>query len=151
MSRRLLLVGGSAGTGKSTVARTVATRIGAAWLQLDTLWIAMRDAAPRDSEERRRLDIDRRIREQAEPAETLLAYHIAASAMVCAALPHALAFELHAPHHGCRRSMAVAPLRSGLGLADVDIASVFLHGSDRWGSGGHVTLDEMSRWCTMAR
>jgi predicted kinase len=36
MSRRLLLVGGSAGTGKSTVARTVATRIGAALLQLDT-------------------------------------------------------------------------------------------------------------------
>jgi predicted kinase len=35
MSRHLLLVGGSAGTGKSTVARTVATRIGAAWLQLD--------------------------------------------------------------------------------------------------------------------
>ena len=132
MNRRLLLVGGSAGTGKSTVAQTVATRIGAAWLQLDTLWIAMRDAAPRGSEERRRLDIDRRIREQAEPAETLLAPHIAAAAMVCAALPHALAFELQThPIVVADGAWLLPEFVSGLELAEVDIASVFLHESDR--------------------
>ena len=133
MNRRLLPVGGSAGTGKSTVAQTVTTRIGAAWLQLDTLWIAMRDAAPRASEERRRLDIDRRIREQAEPGESLLAHHIAASAMVCAALPHALAFELQThPIVVADGAWLLPDLVSGLELADVDIASVFLHESDRW-------------------
>jgi 2-phosphoglycerate kinase len=128
----LLLVGGSAGTGKSTVARTVATRIGAAWLQLDTLWIAMRDAAPGDSEEHRRLDIDRRIREQAGPAEALLAHHIAASVMVCAALPHALAFELQThPILVADGAWLLPEFVSVLELADVDIASVFLHESDR--------------------
>ena len=132
MSRRLLLVGGSAGTGKSTMAQAVATRLGAAWLQLDTLWIAMRDAAPHGSEERRRLDIDRRIREQAEPAETLLAHHIAASAMVCAALPHALAFELQThPAVVADGAWLLPEFVSGLELADVEIASVFLHESDR--------------------
>jgi 2-phosphoglycerate kinase len=131
MSRRLLLVGGSAGTGKSTAAQTVATRMGAAWLQLDTLWIVMHDAAPRDSEERRRLDIDRKIREQAEPAETLLAHHIAASAFVCAALPHALAFELQThPIVVADGAWLLPDFAGGLELADVDIASVFLHESD---------------------
>jgi 2-phosphoglycerate kinase len=132
VSRRLLLVGGSAGTGKSTVARTVATRIGAGWLQLDTLWIAMRDAAPRESEERRRLDIDRRIREQAEPAEALLAHHIAASALVCAALPQALAFELQTHATVVADGAWLLPdFVSGLDLPGFDIASVFLHESDR--------------------
>jgi predicted ATP-dependent serine protease len=46
VKRRLLLIGGAAGIGKSTVAHTLATRHDAAWLQLDTLWIAMRDAVP---------------------------------------------------------------------------------------------------------
>jgi 2-phosphoglycerate kinase len=132
MSRRLLLVGGSAGTGKSTVAKTVATRIGAAWLQLDTLWIAMRDAAPRGSEEQRRLDIDRRIRAHTEPAEVLLAHHIVASAMVCAALPHALAFELQTHSIVVADGAWLLPeFVLGLELADVDIASVFLHEPDR--------------------
>ena len=85
--RRLLLIGGAAGTGKSTVARTLAARLSATWLQLDTLWIAMRDAAPQNSKERALLDIDQRIRAQAEPAEVLLDHHIAASEAVCAALP----------------------------------------------------------------
>ena len=99
--RRLLLIGGAAGTGKSTVARTLAARLSATWLQLDTLWIAMRDAAPQNSKERALLDIDQRIRAQAEPAEVLLDHHIAASEAVCAALPHALAFELQTHRLTC--------------------------------------------------
>lgn len=91
---RLVLIGGTAGTGKSTAARAVAGRLGAAWLQLDTLWIATRDAAPAGSDERLRLDIDSRIRSRTDPLDELVQHHIAASAAVCAALPHALAFEL---------------------------------------------------------
>jgi hypothetical protein len=91
----------------------------------------MRDAAPCGSEEGRQLDIGRRIREQAEPAETLLAYHIAASAMVCTALPHALAFELQThPIVVADGAWLLPDFVSGLELADAEIASVFLHESD---------------------
>ena len=51
MTRRLLLVGGSAGSGKSTVARSLASRLGAGWLQLDTIWVA----EPEGTEPLRRL------------------------------------------------------------------------------------------------
>lgn len=44
MRRRLILVGGSAGSGKTSVARTLAGDLGAGWLQLDTVWIAMKAA-----------------------------------------------------------------------------------------------------------
>jgi 2-phosphoglycerate kinase len=127
VKRRLLLIGGAAGTGKSTVARTLATRLNAAWLQLDTLWIAMRDAAPQNSKERAILDIDQRIRAQAEPADVLLDHHIAASEAVCAALPHALAFELQTHLTVVADGAWLLPeFATQLDLDDVSIRSVFL-------------------------
>jgi 2-phosphoglycerate kinase len=131
VKRHLLLIGGAAGTGKSTVARTLATRLSAAWLQLDTLWIAMRDAAPRNSRERALLDIDQQIRTQAEPAEVLLDHHIAASEAVCAALPYALAFELQAhPTVVADGAWLLPEFAAQLDLDDVIIRSVFLHEAD---------------------
>jgi 2-phosphoglycerate kinase len=131
VKRRLLLIGGAAGTGKSTVAGTLATRLNAAWLQLDTLWIAMRDAAPPNSKERALLDIDQRIRAQDEPAEVLLDHHIAASGTVCAALPHALAFELQThPTVVADGAWLLPEFAAQLDLDDVSIRSVFLHESD---------------------
>jgi 2-phosphoglycerate kinase len=131
VKRRLLLIGGAAGTGKSTVARTLATRLNAAWLQLDTLWIAMRDAAPPNSKDRALLDIDQRIRAQDEPAEALLDHHIAASEAVCAALPHALAFELQThPTLVADGAWLLPEFAAQLHLDDVSIRSVFLHESD---------------------
>ena len=129
--RRLLLIGGAAGTGKSTVARTLAARLSATWLQLDTLWIAMRDAAPQNSKERDLLDIDQRIRAQAEPAEVLLDHHIAASETVCAAIPHALAFELQThPTVVADGAWLIPEFAAQLDLDDVSIRSVFLHEAD---------------------
>ena len=43
--RRLVLIGGSAGSGKTTVAQTLAAELGAGWLQLDTVWLALKAAA----------------------------------------------------------------------------------------------------------
>jgi predicted kinase len=131
VKHRLLLIGGAAVTGKSIVARTLATRLNAAWLQLDTLWIAMRDAAPQNSKERALLDIEQRIRAQAEPAEVLLDHHIAASETVCAALPHALAFELQThPTVVADGAWLIPELAAQLDLDDVSIRSVFLHEAD---------------------
>src|SRR5213592_5009702 len=44
MTSRLVLVGGTTGSGKTTVARTLAGDLGAGWLQLNTVWIAMKAA-----------------------------------------------------------------------------------------------------------
>lgn len=126
VTARLLLVGGAAGTGKSTVARALAARLDGAWLQPGTLWIAMRDAAPAGSDERGRLDIDQRIRAQAEPADELLGHHITASAAVYAALPHALAFEFQThPTVVADGPLAVARLRHPPDLGRGDIRCVF--------------------------
>jgi len=139
VKHRLLLIGGAAGTGKSIVARTLATRLNAAWLQLDTLWIAMRDAAPQNSKERALLDIEQRIRAQAEPAEVLLDHHIAASETVCAALPHALAFELQThPTVVADGAWLIPEFAAQLDLDDVSIRSVFL---------AKQTLNRLRRRC----
>jgi 2-phosphoglycerate kinase len=130
--RHLLLVGGAAGTGKSTVAQEIASQLGAGWLQLDTLWIAMRDAAPPGSEERGRLDIDHRVRLGDASAEELLPHHILASEAVCAALPQALAFELQAhPTLVADGAWVLPRFVSGLALDHVRISAVFLHQTER--------------------
>ena len=45
LRRRLFLVAGSAGSGKSTLAKALAHEFDAGWLQLDSIWLAMKVAA----------------------------------------------------------------------------------------------------------
>jgi 2-phosphoglycerate kinase len=90
----LYLIGGSAGAGKTTVAKALARELGAGWLQLDTLWIAAQDALGRDSEAYGTLRIDELIRASELSVQELVERHIAASELVCRMLPRALAFEL---------------------------------------------------------
>jgi hypothetical protein len=91
----------------------------------------MRDAAAQNSKERGLLDIDQRIRAQAEPAEMLLDHHIAVSEAVCAALPHALAYELQThPTVVADGAWLLPEFAAQLGLDDVSIRSVFLHEAD---------------------
>jgi ATP-dependent Clp protease ATP-binding subunit ClpA len=45
VTRRVFLVAGSAGSGKSTLAKALAHELDAGWLQLDSIWLAMRVAA----------------------------------------------------------------------------------------------------------
>jgi 2-phosphoglycerate kinase len=93
MLRRLMLVGGSAGSGKTTVAQGLAADLGAGWLQLDTVWIAMKAALGRDSAELSRLDVHGRAA-RGGSEEELLAAHLAAAEAVCRVLPEVFAFEL---------------------------------------------------------
>ena len=96
VTHRLFLVAGSAGSGKSTLAQSLAHELDAGWLQLDSIWLAMKVAAGEGTPARDVLDIDRRMRREDEADDDVLAAHVAASGEVCRALPTVLGFELQA-------------------------------------------------------
>jgi len=96
VTRRLFLVAGSAGSGKSTLAKALAHELDSGWLQLDSIWLAMKVAAGEGTPARGVLDIDRRMRREDEPDADVLAAHVAASGEVCRALPTVLGLELEA-------------------------------------------------------
>jgi cytidylate kinase len=82
MTRRLLLVGGSAGSGKSTVARSLASQLGAGWLQLDTVWVALKAAAGPGTPAYDELAIDQRMADENDSDEAILAALVAAAETV---------------------------------------------------------------------
>jgi 2-phosphoglycerate kinase len=96
VTRRLFLVAGSAGSGKSTLAKALAHELEAGWLQLDSIWLAMKVAAGEGTPAQDVLDIDRRMRRADEADDDVLAVHVAASGEVCRALPAVLGLELQA-------------------------------------------------------
>ena len=96
VTRRLFLVAGSAGSGKSTLAKALAHELAAGWLQLDSIWLAMKIAAGEGTPARDVLDIDRRMRLEDEADGDVLAAHVAASGEVCRALPTVLGLEFEA-------------------------------------------------------
>ena len=132
VAKRLLLIGGAAGTGKTTLARKLSSRPGTGWLQLDTLWIAIRDAAPADSPARLKVDIDQWVRGGTETVEQLLTRHRTASAVVCDALPHALTFELQThPVLVADGAWLLPEFVQRLRLPGVDVDAVFLIEDDQ--------------------
>src|SRR4029450_12401469 len=94
MTRRLLLVGGSAGSGKSTVARSLASQLGAGWLQLDTVWVALKAAAGPGTPPSDELAIDQRMADGNDSDEAIRAAHVTAAETICWVLPEVFAFEL---------------------------------------------------------
>ena len=90
------MIAGSAGSGKSTLAKALAHQLDAGWLQLDSIWLAMKIAAGEGTPARDVLDIDRRMRREDEADDDVLAAHVAASGEVCHALPTVLGLELQA-------------------------------------------------------
>ncbi len=128
---RLVLVGGTAGTGKSTAARALRERLGASWLQLDTLWIAMRDVAAPGGRLHAVLDVNAHLRADSDPVDLLVERHVAASETVCAALPEALAFELEVQPVVVADGAWVLPRwAAALRLPGTEITTVFLHEPD---------------------
>ncbi len=130
MGRRLILIGGSAGSGKTTVAQMLARDLDAGWLQLDTVWIAMKAAARHDSPAYS-LDVDDRMRRGGDSDEELLAAHVAASEAVCRVLPEVLDFELETrPVLVADGAWLLPSCVAGLGLPDTDVRCVFLQHAD---------------------
>ena len=92
--KRLYLIGGASGTGKTTRARSLASELGAAWLQADSIWKAAHAVLPEGSAEREYLEVDDAIRKGEKSPEDLVCQHAAGSAVVCRALQPAIEFEL---------------------------------------------------------
>lgn len=128
MNPRLLLIGGSSGAGKTTVARRLATSLGAGWLQVDTIWIALRAAAQPGTPEHAAFDIDRRIKSGEEPADMLVAAHLLACELVCRTLPDVLAFELRT-HRTVVADGAwlTPPFMASFRPEQVDVSAVVIH------------------------
>jgi 2-phosphoglycerate kinase len=92
--KRLYLIGGSSGAGKTTAAARLARTTGWRWVQADTVWRALAAVLPPESPEGRALQVDEAIREGTKTAEALVEQHIAASEVVCRAMTAAIFFEL---------------------------------------------------------
>jgi 2-phosphoglycerate kinase len=127
VTRRLFLVAGSAGSGKSTLAKALAHELDAGWLQLDSIWLAMKVAAGEGTRARAILDIDRRMRWEDEADDDVLIAHIAASGEVCRALPTVLALELEAHERLVVDGAWLLPsFVAELELPDTDVRGVYV-------------------------
>lgn len=131
MTKRLILLGGAAGAGKSTTAGALARELHAGWLQLDTIWVALQGVFDPASPEYQLLRVDERVRDSNHPVETLVEHHIQASRFVCRALPRALEFELQSHEVLVADGSWLTPeFVGGLRLPDAALSSVVLHEPD---------------------
>jgi hypothetical protein len=105
MTKRLILVGGSAGSEKTTPARQLADDLGAGWLQLDTVWTAMK-AAVRDPRTSSRLDVAARMVKGESEQEVLAAQLVADGAWLLPSFVAGVALHAHEPGPGDRRAGA---------------------------------------------
>jgi 2-phosphoglycerate kinase len=127
VTRRLFLVAGSAGSGKTTLAKALAHELDAGWLQLDSIWLAMKVAAGDGTRARDILDIDRRMRREDEADDDVLAAHVAASCEVCRVLPTVLELELEAHERLVVDGAWLLPsFVTELELSDTEVRAVYV-------------------------
>jgi 2-phosphoglycerate kinase len=126
--RRLILIGGSAGTGKTSTARHLAAALGAGWLQLDTIWIALRAATEPGSVQHEVLDINGRLRREGDNDPSVLDAQVEAAEAVCRVLPAVFAFELEShPVLVADGAWLLPSFIDQLTLDNADVRAVFLH------------------------
>jgi 2-phosphoglycerate kinase len=127
VTRWLFLVAGSAGSGKSTLAKALAHELHAGWLQLDSIWLAMKVAAGDGTPTHDVLNIDRRMRREDEADDDVLAAHVAASGEVCRALPTVLGLELQAHERLVVDGAWLLPsFVTELELPDTEVSAVYV-------------------------
>jgi 2-phosphoglycerate kinase len=128
MTRRLLLIGGSAGSGKSTVARSVASQLHAGWVQLDTIWVALKVAAGPGTPAYDALAVDQRLESEQDSDEAIVAALVAAATAVCDVLHEVFAFELETHDVLVADGAWLLPsFVARLELDDTDVAAVYLN------------------------
>lgn len=128
MTKRLILLGGAAGSGKSTTARALAQDLAAGWLQLDTIWVALQGVFDPGSPEYRLLRVDERIRDSDDPVEVLVDHHIQTSRFVSQVIPRALEFELQSHDTLVADGAWLLPeFAAGLALGGTTISTLVLH------------------------
>lgn len=105
----------------------MARQLEAGWLQLDSIWMAMKVAAGEGTRARAILDIDRRMRREDEADDDVLIAHVAASGEVCRALPAVLALELEAHERLVVDGAWLLPsFVTELELPDTDVRAVYV-------------------------
>jgi len=131
VNRRLLLIGGSSGSGKSTTAKQLSQALGAGWLQVDTLWVTAQLVLPKDSEAYRLLRVDERTIMTLDPIADLLEQQIACSRYICSWLPRLLEVELQVhPTLVVDGAWLLPEFAHALHLDGVDVRAAYLHEED---------------------
>lgn len=131
MTKRLILLGGAAGAGKSTTARALARELDAGWLQLDTIWVALQGLFAPGSPEYQLLRVDERVKDSDDPVEKLVEHHVRTSRLVCQVLPRTLEFELQSHETLVADGSWLLPdFAAGLALPDAAVSFVLLHEPD---------------------
>ena len=109
----------------------MARDLGAGWLQLDTLWTAMKAAVDHDPSAFSVLDVAERMRRGGDSDSEMLAALVAAAEGVCAVLPEVFACELEThPVLMADGAWLLPSFIAGLQLPDTEVSAVFLQHAD---------------------
>ena len=131
-SRRLILIGGSSGSGKSTTAKLLAQALGAGWLQIDTIWVALQEAFKDDERATWMLRVDLRSLSSEYSVEDLVEQQIVAGRFVCSVLPRVFWTDLQRHETVIADGAWLLPeFAATLSIDDVEVLAAFLHEEDQ--------------------
>ena len=124
------VIGGGAGAGKTTAARALSRRLGAGWLQVDTIWLALLEGCRPESPQRDVLDVRTAARSGAYAADELVRRHVAAAEAVEAVLPTVLAFEAAAHEDLVVDGSWLTPAGVQRLAVELPVRAAYLHEAD---------------------
>jgi 2-phosphoglycerate kinase len=128
--KRLILIGGGSGVGKTTTGRQLSRKLDADWLQLDSLWIAIREALPFDNPDRSALYFNEALAEDS-PIDALVRRQIRGAEVIGRTLPAVL--QLHFDDTDvvvCDGVWLLPSSVAHLNIGRANIEPVFIHEAD---------------------